>query len=163
MKNLLPELTDREILQLSSMRKTIERTENVRYNNLNVFTHSVYGGKMLDDIKSLRQGQITFFEKLSKTEQTLEYETWRQKWEEEEKKELLEFSSEKEKRDYFELNKIFDHLYDEKKDCLHCGETIKVEDFKVFDGFICCPNYPKCDGTIIDWMPEGSLNSEKVH
>lgn len=48
----------------------------------------------------------------------------------------------------------------DKKECIHCGEIITVGDFKVFkdefgDEYICCPNAPKCDGTIIDWMPIG--------
>ena len=46
----------------------------------------------------------------------------------------------------------------DKKECIHCGEIITVGDFKVFidtigDEYICCPNAPKCDGTIIDWLP----------
>lgn len=46
---------------------------------------------------------------------------------------------------------------DEKR-CLHCDTVFKVSEYKVFkDGFceeyICCPNAPECDGTIIDWMP----------
>ncbi len=42
--------------------------------------------------------------------------------------------------------------------CLHCGEVITVGDYKVYkeqgDNFfyICCPNAPKCDGTVIDWI-----------
>lgn len=41
--------------------------------------------------------------------------------------------------------------------CLHCGEVITVGDYKVFkdetgDKYICCPNAPECDGTIIDWI-----------
>ena len=43
--------------------------------------------------------------------------------------------------------------------CIHCDNVIKVGDFKVFkeedkDGFeyICCPNTPSCNGTVIDWM-----------
>jgi hypothetical protein len=45
----------------------------------------------------------------------------------------------------------------EKKHCIHCEETILVGEFKVLvddDKFeyICCPNAPDCDGTIIDWM-----------
>ncbi|MBO6572495.1 hypothetical protein GYB29_02175 [bacterium] len=46
----------------------------------------------------------------------------------------------------------------EKRECLHCGETIIIGDFKVFkdnsnNEYICCPNAPRCDGTVIDWMP----------
>lgn len=45
----------------------------------------------------------------------------------------------------------------EKKRCIHCEETIRVGDFKVYSDdedfeYICCPNAPKCDGTIIDWL-----------
>lgn len=45
----------------------------------------------------------------------------------------------------------------EKKRCIHCDEIIIVGDFKVFADdeefeFICCPNAPDCDGTVIDWI-----------
>jgi len=35
--------------------------------------------------------------------------------------------------------------------------VFKVGDFKVFrdkrgDEFICCPNAPECNGTVIDWL-----------
>jgi hypothetical protein len=48
----------------------------------------------------------------------------------------------------------------DKRECIHCGKIITVGDFKVFkdtfgDEYICCPNAPECDGTIIDWMPVG--------
>ncbi|WP_298145953.1 hypothetical protein [Flavobacterium sp.] len=48
----------------------------------------------------------------------------------------------------------------DKKECIHCGEIITVGDFKVFkdelgNEYICCPNAPKCDGTVIDWMLVG--------
>jgi len=46
----------------------------------------------------------------------------------------------------------------DKKECLHCGDTIAVGGFKVFkddfgDEWIYCPNAPECDGTPLDWMP----------
>lgn len=46
----------------------------------------------------------------------------------------------------------------DKKECIHCGEIITVGNFKVFkdalgDEYICCPNSPECDGTVIDWLP----------
>ncbi len=46
----------------------------------------------------------------------------------------------------------------DKKECIHCGNIITVGDFKVFkdefgDEYICCPNAPDCDGTVIDWLP----------
>jgi len=53
------------------------------------------------------------------------------------------------------------HKLTEKFRCLHCGEVITVGDYKVFKDadavdpdflYICCPNAPECDGTIIDWI-----------
>lgn len=45
----------------------------------------------------------------------------------------------------------------DKVRCIHCGSIITVGDYKVFkidwDEYICCPNAPECNGTIIDWMP----------
>jgi hypothetical protein len=45
----------------------------------------------------------------------------------------------------------------DKKRCIHCGSIFTVGDYKVFKGekeeYICCPNAPECDGTIIDWFP----------
>lgn len=43
------------------------------------------------------------------------------------------------------------------KQCLHCGQNIEVRKYKVFKDksgfeFICCPNAPKCNGTLIDWI-----------
>ena len=40
--------------------------------------------------------------------------------------------------------------------CIHCDKTITVGDYKVFTNkegfkFICCPNAPECNGTVIDW------------
>lgn len=44
----------------------------------------------------------------------------------------------------------------DKKHCIHCDSDIVVGDYKVFlnnlETYICCPNAPECDGTIIDWM-----------
>jgi hypothetical protein len=46
----------------------------------------------------------------------------------------------------------------ERKECLHCEGIIIVGNYKVFQGtsgfeYICCPNAPKCDSTVIDWIP----------
>ena len=45
------------------------------------------------------------------------------------------------------------------KECIHCGEIITVGDYKVYKmdphsdmKFICCPNAPECNGTVIDWI-----------
>jgi hypothetical protein len=45
----------------------------------------------------------------------------------------------------------------DSKLCIHCDKVIVIENFKVFKGedgfeYICCPNAPSCDGTVIDWM-----------
>lgn len=45
----------------------------------------------------------------------------------------------------------------DNKLCIHCNNVIIVGNFKVFkavNGFeyICCPNAPTCDGTLIDWV-----------
>jgi hypothetical protein len=45
----------------------------------------------------------------------------------------------------------------DSKLCIHCNKIITVGDFKVFKNksgfeYICCPNSPACDGTLIDWV-----------
>ena len=50
---------------------------------------------------------------------------------------------------------------EEKKECIHCGEIIRVKDYKVEQldlpketvYLILCPNAPRCSGTIMDWFP----------
>lgn len=54
----------------------------------------------------------------------------------------------------------------DKKRCIHCNKVIVVGGYKVYKEngpgrydrfeYICCPNAPECDGTIIDWMEVGS-------
>lgn len=41
--------------------------------------------------------------------------------------------------------------------CIHCDKLIIVGKYKVFrdkrnEEYICCPNAPQCNGTIIDWV-----------
>ena len=48
----------------------------------------------------------------------------------------------------------------EQRSCLRCGKVITVKDYKVYkdetgEEYICCPNAPECNGSIIDWMPVG--------
>lgn len=65
------------------------------------------------------------------------------------------------KQKYFNENYPFANppKLSEKRECLHCGNVITIGDFKVFKDelldaeFICCPNAPDCDGTVMDWMP----------
>ncbi len=44
----------------------------------------------------------------------------------------------------------------EKKRCIHCDNIIIVGEYKVIsdnnEEFICCPNAPECNGTLIDWV-----------
>lgn len=47
--------------------------------------------------------------------------------------------------------------FSDKKRCIYCDNVFTVGDFKVFkdkegNEFICCPNAPACDGTVIDWF-----------
>jgi hypothetical protein len=40
--------------------------------------------------------------------------------------------------------------------CIHCNKTFTVGDYKVYKDktgfeYICCPNTPDCNGTVIDW------------
>ena len=64
----------------------------------------------------------------------------------------------KNKQQYLEDNYPFEEIPKliDKKHCIHCDNDIIVGNFKVFldDGeeYICCPNSPECDGTIIDWI-----------
>lgn len=48
-------------------------------------------------------------------------------------------------------------LLTDRKFCLHCLEEIVVGEYKVMVDetgfeFICCPNAPECNGTLIDWV-----------
>ena len=63
------------------------------------------------------------------------------------------------KQEYFDQNYPFEDppkLTDQKR-CIHCDNIITVGDFKVFkdkegEEYICCPNAPDCDGSVIDWI-----------
>lgn len=63
------------------------------------------------------------------------------------------------KQKYFSENYPFLEIPDllDQKLCIHCDSVIIVGDYKVFsdnsgEEYICCPNAPECDGTIIDWI-----------
>lgn len=63
------------------------------------------------------------------------------------------------KQNYLNENYPFEGVpgLEEKRMCIHCGEIITVGDYKVFKGkdgfeYICCPNAPECNGTVIDWI-----------
>jgi hypothetical protein len=62
------------------------------------------------------------------------------------------------KQQYLEENYPFAEVPElaDRKKCIHCEEEIIVGKYKVFvddegEEYICCPNAPECDGTIIDW------------
>lgn len=47
-------------------------------------------------------------------------------------------------------------VYDRKR-CIHCDSIIVVGNYKVYVDthgvqYICCPNTPECDGSVIDWI-----------
>ncbi len=65
----------------------------------------------------------------------------------------------KNKKKYLKENYPFTDIpkLTDQKLCIHCNEIITVGDYKVFsdedgDEFICCPNAPRCNGTLIDWI-----------
>jgi hypothetical protein len=65
----------------------------------------------------------------------------------------------KDKQKYLNENYPFEDIpkLTDQKHCIHCDNNITVGDYKVFtdgDGeeYICCPNAPDCDGTVIDWL-----------
>ena len=66
----------------------------------------------------------------------------------------------KDRQKYLDENYPFEEIpkLTDKKSCIHCGNIITVGDYKVFiddldSELIFCPNAPKCDGTVIDWLP----------
>ncbi len=65
----------------------------------------------------------------------------------------------KDKQLYFTKNYPFAEVPElaDRKRCIHCDSIIIVGMYKVFSNdlgeeFICCPNAPECDGTVIDWI-----------
>jgi hypothetical protein len=65
----------------------------------------------------------------------------------------------KDKEKYLSENYPFSEIPDllDQKRCIHCDSIVTVGDYKVFSDetgfeYICCPNAPKCNGTIIDWI-----------
>jgi len=63
------------------------------------------------------------------------------------------------KQKYLEENHPFGNIpkLTDKMRCIHCDSVITVKDYKVFkdedgDEFICCPNAPMCNGSVIDWV-----------
>lgn len=63
------------------------------------------------------------------------------------------------KQKYLDENFPFEEIpkLTDRFECIHCSSIITVGDYKVYKDetgfeFICCPNAPKCDGTVIDWI-----------
>lgn len=66
----------------------------------------------------------------------------------------------KDKEKYLKENYPFEGIpkLTDKQRCIHCDRIIIVGDYKVYKDntdfeFICCPNAPECNGTLIDWIP----------
>jgi ssDNA-binding Zn-finger/Zn-ribbon topoisomerase 1 len=65
------------------------------------------------------------------------------------------------KLDYYKKNNPFvEDRFNEKVECLHCGENFIFNEFKVIretspkgDEFIVCKHFPKCNGSLIDFVP----------
>jgi hypothetical protein len=70
----------------------------------------------------------------------------------------MEFKEIKDKQDYLEKNYPYMGVpeLNDKKYCIHCGEYFIVGDYKVEikdkEEYIVCPNAPKCDGNVMDWI-----------
>jgi hypothetical protein len=65
----------------------------------------------------------------------------------------------KDKQKYLEESFPFEEIpkLTDRFECIHCNSIITVGDYKVYKDetgfeFICCPNAPKCNGTVIDWI-----------
>ena len=64
----------------------------------------------------------------------------------------------KDKQKYLNKNYPFADVpkITDRQRCIHCNCVFTVGDFKVLKGrlgieYICCPNFPNCSGTVIDW------------
>ena len=147
---------------LKSLRRIVEHSTQAKFKDLNTFAHSVYLDSIQEDADRIKKGQQTVFESLEDEKKEKIYVQWAENMVEEAEREpdVMSFSNEEEKREYLKEHGIFDHKFDETVDCIHCEQTVKVADFNVVDGYICCSNYPECDGTIIDWFPGGSMKEQ---
>lgn len=65
----------------------------------------------------------------------------------------------RDKQKYLEENYPFERMpkLTDKLECIHCNSIFTVGDYKVYKNetgfeFICCPNAPACNGTVIDWI-----------
>jgi hypothetical protein len=63
------------------------------------------------------------------------------------------------KQKYLNENYPFNEIPEvsDRKRCIHCDSIIIVGNYKVFVDeqgveYICCPNAPECNGTVIDWL-----------
>jgi len=82
--------------------------------------------------------------------------------------EVMEEISIDDKQKYLTENYPFGNIPNltDERCCIHCQSIIKVGDYKVYkdefgDEFICCPNTPDCNGTVIDWVSTDYLDSMK--
>ncbi|MBA7533008.1 hypothetical protein ES705_25243 [subsurface metagenome] len=77
----------------------------------------------------------------------------------------------RDKQKYLNENYPFDDVpeLNDKRFCICCDTWIDVADYKVKivlgEEYILCPNYPKCNGSVIDWCNEdyeGNINMDGV-
>jgi hypothetical protein len=70
----------------------------------------------------------------------------------------MEFIYIKDKKNYLKENYPYLTVpkLTDKKHCIHCDKDILVGDFKVIIKdkieYIVCPNTPKCNGDVTDWI-----------
>jgi hypothetical protein len=64
------------------------------------------------------------------------------------------------------FNPFADYELTDRRFCHLCEQNITVGDYKLerIDGlyYICCPNAPKCNGTIIHWFAERKERKKRV-
>ncbi|WP_143960317.1 hypothetical protein [Litoribacter populi] len=63
------------------------------------------------------------------------------------------------KQQYLKKNHPFGEIIklEDKKKCIHCELVFLAGEYKVLkdrngEEYICCPNAPECEGTVIDWI-----------
>jgi len=63
-------------------------------------------------------------------------------------------------------NPFADYELTDRRFCYRCEQNITVGDYKLeyLEGqyYVCCPNAPECNGTIIHWFPERNERKKRV-
>lgn len=65
------------------------------------------------------------------------------------------------------FNPFKDYKLTDVRYCFHCEQNITVGNYKLelLDGqyYVCCPNAPKCSGTIIHWHAERKQRKKQIN